>query len=81
MGKTPALPKSSVVPGVITAVSFTIFLLSPNENFIEWINDPDNFVRPDIWLKPIIEWACFFSMIGWIMMVSWIQLWNGDGKS
>jgi len=74
MGKTPALPKSSVVPGVITAISFTAFLLSPNDNFIEWVKDPENFVRPEIWFKTIIEWLCFFSMIGWIMMVSWIQL-------
>lgn len=76
MGKTPALPKVSVIPGIITAIAFAAFLLSPSDLFRSWVEDPDNFVRPAIWHKPILEWVCFFSMQGWIIMVSWIQLVN-----
>ncbi|MBL4658216.1 MAG: DUF998 domain-containing protein [Flavobacteriales bacterium] len=76
MGKTPDLPKASVIPGIITALAFAGFLLSPSDLFRSWVEDPDNFVRPAIWHKPIIEWVCFFSMLGWIIMVSWIQLVN-----
>lgn len=76
MGKTPDLPKASVIPGIITAVAFAGFLFSPSDLFRSWVEDPDNFVRPAIWHKPILEWVCFFSMLGWIIMVSWIQLVN-----
>ena len=74
MGKTPALPKMAVIPGILTAVAFAAFLLSPSDLFRSWVEDPDNFVRPEIWHKPMIEWVCFFSMLGWIIMVSWLQL-------
>jgi len=74
MGKTPDLPKASVIPGIITAVAFAGFLLSPSDLFRSWVEDPDHFVRPEVWLKPMIEWVCFFSMLGWIIMVSWLQL-------
>jgi len=74
VGKTPDLPKSSMIPGVFTAIAFLAFLLSPTDLFRSWLEDPANFVRPAIWLKPIIEWVCFFGMLGWIIMVSWIQL-------
>ena len=78
LGRTPALPKLSVIPGLITVLAFSAFLLSPSDTFVEWVNDPDNFVRPVIWHKPILEWICFFSMISWIQMVSWIQLLKND---
>lgn len=83
LGKTPDLPKASVIPGIVTAIAFAGFLLSPSDLFRSWVEDPDNFVRPAIWHKPIIEWVCFFSMLGWIIMVSWIQLVNqtGDNKT
>ena len=74
MGHTPALPKLSVIPGIITVLVFSAFLLSPSGRFIEWVNNPDDFIRPAIWHKTILEWICFFSIISWIQMVSWIQL-------
>jgi len=73
LGRTPALPKLSIIPGIITVLAFSAFLLSPSDQFIEWINNPDEFIRPAIWHKTILEWICFFSMISWIMMVSVIQ--------
>lgn len=81
MGKTPALPKFSIVPGAITALAFAGFLLSLSDLSRSWVEDPDNFVRPAIWHKPILEWVCFFSMLGWIIMVSWIQLANPTSTS
>ena len=74
LGRTPALPKLSIIPGIITVLAFSAFLLSPSDQFIEWVNNPDDFIRPAIWHKTILEWICFFSMISWIQMVSWIQL-------
>jgi len=59
---------------VITVISFTAFLLSPSDLFMEWLRDPENFVRPEIWHTPILEWIGFFGIISWIMMLSWIQL-------
>ena len=74
MGKTPALPRASIVPGLITAAAFAGFLFSPSDLFRTWVEAPEDFSRPDIWHKPIMEWLCFFSMQVWIVMVSWLQL-------
>ncbi|PCH99144.1 MAG: hypothetical protein COB85_00625 [Bacteroidetes bacterium] len=74
LGRTPDLPNLSVVPGIITVLAFSAFLLSPSDQFIEWINNPDDFIRPTIWHKTILEWISFFSMISWIMIVSVMQL-------
>lgn len=74
MGETPNLQKASIIPGIITAAAFADFLLSPSDLFMTWVEAPDDFVRPAIWHKPMIEWVYFFNMQGWIIMVSWIQL-------
>jgi hypothetical protein len=74
LGRTPDLPRASIIPGIITAAAFAGFLLSPSDLFRSWVEDPENFVRPAIWHKPIAEWLCFFSMQAWIVMVSWLQL-------
>ena len=72
--KKSILPKWTIFPGFLTAIIFAAFILSPSDLVREWIKDPTHFVRPEIWLQCILEWACFFSIIAWILMVAILTL-------
>ncbi len=68
--KMSPLPKWTVIPGIITGLIFGAFILSPTDLVRAWIKDPESFVRPIYWEQCMLEWACFFSIIGWILMVA-----------
>jgi hypothetical membrane protein len=71
--KQPVLPKWTITLGIVTALAFAAFVVSPSDLLREWTRDPKHFVRPDIWLQPILEWACFYSIIAWILTVAMLM--------
>lgn len=72
--KQPVLPKWTVGIGVITAIFFASFVISPSEVLRSWIANPKAFVRPDVWIQPILEWGCFYSILAWLMVAAWLML-------
>jgi hypothetical membrane protein len=74
--KKPVLPKWSVSLGFVTALAFAAFVISPSDLLREWVKDPKHFVRPDVWVQPILEWACFYSIILWLLTAAFLMLRN-----
>lgn len=72
--KQPVLPKWTMAIGFVTAAIFAAFVLSPNEVLRAWIANPKTFVRPDVWIQPILEWGCFYSILLWLLVVAWLML-------
>lgn len=68
--KQPAFPKWTIGIGILTVSSFAAFVLWPNQLVREWARDPAHFVRPDFWWHTTLEWACFFSIILWMMTMA-----------
>lgn len=64
------MPKWMVVPSFIVSIIGIIFLVLPNELVIQFLRFDPGFVRPDFWINPFFEWLVFFSLSGWILMVS-----------
>jgi hypothetical membrane protein len=60
-------PRWMVVPGAITAIIFAAFVLWPADIVRSWLKDPVHFVRPSFWWHTTLEWACFFSIILWMI--------------
>lgn len=72
--KQPVLPKWTAALGFLTAAAFLAFVVSPSDLVRAWIADPKHFVRPEVWIQPILEWACFFSILLWILTVATLML-------
>jgi hypothetical membrane protein len=70
----PVLPKWTITLGFVTAACFAAFVISPSDLLREWVRDPKHFLRPEIWIQPILEWACFYSIIIWILTVAVLML-------
>lgn len=68
--KNSPLPKWTVWPGLLTGSVFAAFVLWPSDLIREWIRDPAHFVRPALWWQAVFEWACFFSIILWLLIVA-----------
>lgn len=62
------LPKWLGWLGALPAACFAAFVLWPKDSIRSWIQNPKAFIRPEIWALPIWEWACFFSIIGWLIV-------------
>ncbi len=56
--------------GVLIAVIYVITVFAPKELLFQSINDPDHFVRPDIWELSILEWVYCFLILSWIVLVA-----------
>jgi hypothetical membrane protein len=76
--KHRVLPKWTIALGFLTAAAFAAFVVSPSDLIREWVRDPKHFVRPEIWVQCILEWACFYSIILWILMVAILMLRKQD---
>lgn len=72
--KQPVLPKWTAALGFLTATAFAAFVISPSDLVRTWVADPACFVRPEVWTLPILEWACFFSILLWILTVAALML-------
>jgi hypothetical membrane protein len=72
--KQPILPKWTISLGAVTAVAFAAFVISPSDLLREWVKDPKHFIRPEVWIQPILEWACFYSIILWILIMAFLML-------
>lgn len=69
--KQNRLSKWLVIPGCFPIVSFALFITDLKINPMkEMILDPSKIVRPNIWLVTILEWLVFFTVIGWILIIS-----------
>jgi Protein of unknown function (DUF998) len=72
--KQPVLPKWTISLGAVTAVAFAAFVISPSDLLREWVKDPKHFIRPEVWIQPILEWACFYSIILWLLVMAFLML-------
>jgi hypothetical membrane protein len=68
--KQPVLPKWTAALGFLTALAFAAFVISPSDLLRTWIASPKTFIRPQVWIQPILEWACFYSILLWILTVA-----------
>lgn len=56
--------------GFIIAFIYLMVLVWPKELLLQSVNDPENFVRPELWGLTILEWS-YCLMIGlWVLSVS-----------
>ncbi len=58
------------VQGFIIAFLFLMALIWPKELLNQSVNDPANFVRPELWGLTVLEWAYCFMIGSWILSVS-----------
>ena len=72
--KQPVLPKWTAALGFLTALAFAAFVISPSDLLRTWIASPKTFIRPEVWVQPILEWACFYSILLWILTVAVLAL-------
>jgi hypothetical membrane protein len=72
--KHRVLPKWTIGLGFLTAAAFAAFVISPSDLLREWVRDPKHFIRPEVWGQCILEWACFYSIILWILMAAILML-------
>lgn len=70
LAKQPVLPKWTAALGFLTALAFAAFVISPSDLLRTWIASPKTFIRPQVWIQPILEWACFYSILLWIFTVA-----------
>ncbi len=58
------------VQGFIIAFIFLIVLVWPKELLTQSVEDPVNFIRPELWGLTVLEWAYCFMIGSWILTVS-----------
>ncbi len=56
--------------GFIIAFIFLIVLVWPKELLTQSVEDPANFVRPELWGLTVLEWAYCLMIGSWILTVS-----------
>ncbi len=78
--KVPVLPRWTITLGFVTALCFAAFVISPSDMIREWVRDPKHFVRPEVWIQPILEWACFYSIIAWLLTAAFLMLRQQQGS-
>ena len=74
------LHPSIAYQGIFITGSYLIALFWPKDLLFAMVYDPVNFVRPAIWMLPILEWVYCLMLATWISMVSvnllYIALWQ-----
>ena len=58
------------VQGFMIALIFLIVLTWPKELLHQSVEDPANFVRPELWGLTVLEWLYCFMIGSWILTVS-----------
>lgn len=56
--------------GFIIAILFLLALIWPKALLNQSVNDPANFVRPELWGLTVLEWMYCFMIGSWILTVS-----------
>jgi hypothetical membrane protein len=74
ISRQPVLPRWTVAIGVVVAACFVGFLAAPTDIIRAWIAQPEGFIRPRAWALCMLEWACFFSIIVWLVVASGVML-------
>lgn len=81
--KESKIPKLFALLGLIVIALFTTFIIVATNIDIAGYDLIDmlsgNFVRPEVWLVPIFEWASLFSILTWIILISIYDL-LGENK-
>ncbi len=61
------LPRWTAISALLSAASFIAFLrVAGAEGLSEAESSLAEFVRPDFWWMPTLEWAVFFTLIAWV---------------
>ena len=56
--------------GFIIAFIYVVVLVWPKELLLQSVNDPQNFIRPELWGLTVLEWMYCFMIGSWILSVS-----------
>jgi hypothetical protein len=72
------LSKWLALPGSLTVICFSAFLALPHISGIPRATalDPSKFVRPTVWVLPLLEWSVFASIVIWVAAVTLALTWK-----
>jgi hypothetical protein len=72
------LSKWLALPGSLTVICFSAFLALPHISGIPRATalDPSKFVRPKVWVLPLLEWSVFASIVIWVVAVTLALAWK-----